>query len=327
VKIFLSSLLPIPDSLTSALPTFVVTLREGFEAALVVGIVLACLKQAQQTALNRWVYLGIGGGIVASVMVGLFLVGILQGVESSGGLYTPVVTELLQGIFSLVAIAMLSWMLIWMTQQAKSVKTEVEGAVQTALAQDQGVGRGIFFLIAIAVLREGIETVLFILAKFQQAWTFPAIGAITGLLTAAGIGFLLFQGGIKLDIRRFFQVMGIFLLLIVGGLVISALKDFDQAVALLGQLDWHYRSWCADPNGSCILGFQVWDLSQILNEHQFPGILLKSLFGYRQTLYLGQIIAYFLFLGIVGSVYFQLLSVKTKYRNNSVVLKEQEDED
>ena len=293
--------------ISAALPTFVVTLREGFEAALVVGLVLACLKKAQQTALYRWVYLGIGGGIAASVVVGLFLAEVLQGLEASNGLYAPVIKESLAGIFGLVAIAMLSWMLIWMTQQAKSVKSEVEGSIQQALAQS-GAGKGIFLLVFIAVLREGFETVLFIVAKFQQELLPSSVGAVAGLIGAALLGVLLFQLGVKINVRLFFQIMGVFLLLIVGGLVVSALKHFDASVSLLTHLDPSYAALCFSQGASCILGSQVWDASGVLPDRQFPGIILKALFGYRQTLYLGQAVAYVLFLAIVGGIYFQSLT-------------------
>ncbi|MGL4882697.1 MAG: FTR1 family iron permease [Waterburya sp.] len=291
--------------LTTALPTFIVTLREGFEAALVVGIVMACLKKAEQTQLYRWVYLGIAGGIIASIAVGFLLAGAIAGVENSGGIYAPVVKQLLQGIFGLVAIAMLSWMLLWMTKQAKSLKGEVEGAISSALDNDNA-GKAVFVLIFIAVVREGFETVLFILAKFQQDWTLPALGAIAGLTLAAIMGVALFSLGVRINIRLFFQVMGIFLLLIVGGLVMGALQHFDTALALLSQVS--SNDWCISDSGACILGNQIWDGSGILPDKKFPGIVLKALFGYRQTLYLGQIIAYLAFLGIIGTAYFQSLT-------------------
>jgi high-affinity iron transporter len=291
--------------LTTALPTFIVTLREGFEAALVVGIVMACLKKAEQTQLYRWVYLGIGGGIIASIAVGFLLTGAIAGVETAGGIYAPVVKQLLQGIFGLVAIAMLSWMLLWMTKQAKSLKGEVEGAISSALDNDNA-GKAVFVLIFIAVVREGFETVLFILAKFQQDWTLPALGAIAGLTLAAIMGVALFSLGVRINIRLFFQVMGIFLLLIVGGLVMGALQHFDTALALLSQVS--SNNWCIADTDACILGNQIWDGSSLLPDQKFPGIVLKALFGYRQTLYLGQIIAYLAFLGIIGTAYFQSLT-------------------
>ncbi|HEY9767364.1 MAG TPA: FTR1 family protein [Coleofasciculaceae cyanobacterium] len=296
---------------TAALPTFIVTLREGFEAALVVGIVMACLKKAGQTQLYRWVYLGILSGIIASVAIGFLLTGAIAGVETAGGIYAPVVKQFLEGIFGLVAIAMLSWMLLWMTKQAKSIKGEVEGAISSALLNDNA-GKAVFVLIFIAVVREGFETVLFILAKFQQDWTLPAAGAVAGLTLATIMGIALFSLGVRINIRLFFQVMGIFLLLIVGGLVMGALKHFDAALALLSQLS--ANSWCWSSE-SCILGTRVWDGSSLLPDREFPGIVLKALFGYRQTLYLGQIIAYVSFLAVVGVAYFQSLGLKLPVNN------------
>lgn len=293
--------------ITTALPTFIVTLREGFEAALVVGIVMACLKKAEQTQLYRWVYWGIFAGILASIAIGFLLGGIVSGVETVGGIYAPVIKQLLEGVLGLIAIAMLTWMLLWMTNQAKSLKGEVEGAISSALNNDNA-GKALFLLILIAVVREGFETVLFILAKFQQDWTLPAVGAGLGLTLAAIMGIALFSLGVRLNIRLFFQVMGIFLLLIVGGLVMGALKHFDAALTLLNQLT--ISQLCLFNNGSCILGIQVWDGSNLLPDKEFPGIIFKALFGYRQTLYLGQIIAYISFLVAVGTAYFQSLGIQ-----------------
>jgi high-affinity iron transporter len=297
---------------SSILPTFFVTLREGFEAALVVGIVLACLKRAQQTRLNRSVYLGILAGIFASIAIGLCLGGILQGIANSDAIYAPVWKELLAGGFGLVAVAMLSWMLLWMTQQAKFLKAEVEGTINSAI-DNNNAAKGVFILVFIAVLREGFETVLFIAAQFQEGWQIPTMGAIAGLSLATLLGFILFEWGIKINIRLFFQIMGIFLLLIIGGLVIGVLKHFDALVFSLAEIDLNYAKFCVVDRGSCILGWQVWDASKFLPEKQFPGILLKTLFGYRQTLYLAQAIAYVLFLVGVGGTYFwSIVGVKTQ---------------
>ena len=297
--------------LSAALPTYVVTLREGFEASLVVGIVLAWLNKVGQNQLNRWVYQGIGGGIVASVLVGLLLAGILQGVTSYQSPYTPIIKECLATLFGIIAVAMLSWMLIWMTQQGKNLKGDVEQGIAAALQGNNGAGKGVFLLVFIAVLREGFETVLFIVAKFENSWKIPSIGAALGLTTAAILGFLLFQLGVKINIRLFFKIMGIFLLLVVGGLVLGVLKHLNLAVILLGQVDPSFSQWCFLSGDSCILGSLVWDGSEILPDQTFPGIILKSLFGYRQTLYLGQIVVYLLFLFTVGTLYFRSLDIPT----------------
>ena len=241
-------------------------------------------------------------------MVGLFLGGLVTGLGASHSIYTPVVKEALEGIFALVAIVMLSWMLIWMSLQAKSIKSEVEGAISEALVNNTNAGRAIFILIFIAVLREGFETVLFILARFQEGWQQATIGSVVGLLSATALGFLLFKFGVRINLRLFFQVMGTFLVLIVGGLVITALKDFDAAISMLSRLDWHYAHLCPAKASSCILGVQLWDISDFLSDRTFPGVILKSLFGYRDTLYLLQAIAYGVFLTIVGGTYWQSVS-------------------
>ncbi|HEY9616253.1 MAG TPA: FTR1 family protein [Microcoleaceae cyanobacterium] len=297
--------------LTPALPTFVITLREGVEAALVVGIVLAYLQKAAQTQLNPWVYTGIGSGLLASIGVGSVFAWLFQLLGSTNQVYAPVFKPLLQVGFGIAAIAMLSWMLIWMTQQAKLLKSEVEGSISQALTGSDHAGWGIFGLIFIAVLREGFETVLFLAAKFQQGWM-PLLGAVTGLLGAIGIGILLFRLGIKINLRQFFQVMGIFLLLIVAGLVVSALGHLDLALDRLASINpaanfCVYSDRIADPP-SCILGQLLWDTSQFLPERQFPGIVFHTLFGYEDHLFLIQAVGYVLFLGTIGVMYLRSLT-------------------
>jgi high-affinity iron transporter len=237
-------------------------------------------------------------------MVGLLLGGILQTLSSSA----PILEEFLQVIFGVLAIAMLSWMLIWMSLQAKNISTEISGAITTALKDNSRAAWGVFTLVFIAVLREGIETVLFIVAKFQSGVILPTIGAIIGLLTAALLGLLLFKWGVKINIRLFFQVMGVFLLLIIGGLVVGVLKHLDGAIASLTEINPEYAGLCITHGVSCLLGMQVWDISHILPDSQLPGVILKSLLGYRDHLYLLQGIFYLLFLTVIGGIYWRSLS-------------------
>jgi high-affinity iron transporter len=300
---------------TSALPTFVITLREGVEAALVVGIVLALLKKAKQSRLNPWVYAGVGVGIVVSAIVGVLFGWGIQALGAVNPQYTSVVEPTLEGVFCVLAIAMLSWMLIWMTKQARFMKAQVEGAVTSALTQNSNAGWGVFTLILIAVVREGFETVLFIAANFQQGLV-PTIGALAGIAVAAGIGVVLFKWGVKINIRSFFQVMGVLLVLIVAGLVVTALKRFDEAANALSLIDRSSESICFyyehfTKVHSCILGPMVWNTSKILPDSQFPGILLKSFFGYRDNIYLVQAVSYFVFLVTVGGLYLRSITAGT----------------
>lgn len=297
-----------------ALPTFIITLREGVEAALVVGIVVAYLKKAGQSRLNTWVYGGITVGIIVSAMIGVFFSWLIQDLSTANQKYAPVIEPLLEASFSLMAAAMLSWMLVWMTKQARQMREQVEGSLKQALKQEMGGGWAIFTLIFLAVVREGFETVLFIAAKFQQG-LFPALGAIAGIGVAAGIGILLFKWGVKLNIRLFFKVMGILLLLIVGGLIVKALGNFDTAIHALAQLDRQSEALCfydepfAKPlDRDCILGPMVWNFSKVLPEDQFPGVVLNALFGYPQRLYVVQALGYGIFLITVGGIFCQSLS-------------------
>lgn len=293
--------------ITAALPTFVITLREGVEAALVVGIVMAYLKQADRTALNRWVFGGIGVGVLISILVGVGFNRLMAWLQASDQPSATVVEPLLETTFGLVAIALLSWMLVWMTQQAKGLKAEVQGAVDEALEQSSGAGWAIFTLILIAVLREGFETVVFISAQFQAGWT-PVVGAIAGLLGAVIIGILLFRLGVRINLKQFFQGMGVLLLLIVAGLVIGSLHHLDETVLALAQIAPDRIPFCSANQESCLLGTQLWDLSGILPDRAFPGVLLKALLGYRDHLYAVQAVAYLVFLTSVGGMYLRSLS-------------------
>lgn len=310
---------------SAALPTFVITLREGVEAALVVGIVLACLKKAKAQKLNIWVYGGVVVGIIASGLVGVLFSWGIQALNNTYPQYSSVIEPLLEAVFGVIAIALLSWMLIWMTQQARSLKGEIEGNVTSAIKDGNNRGWGIFSLILFAVLREGFETVVFIIAKFQQG-LIPALGALGGIAGAAGIGVLLFKWGVKINIRQFFQVMGVLLLLIVAGLVLGGLANFDAAMAALSQMSreseglcFYYEHFAREH--SCILGSMVWNLSGVLPDDRFPGMIFKALFGYRAKIYLVQAVGYLLFLFAIGTIYFRSLVVPSQASRGASVQK------
>jgi high-affinity iron transporter len=291
--------------LSAGLPAFLVTLREGVEAALVVGIVLACLNKAQQSYLNRWVYGGIGAGLLGSALIGIILnttvTQVQQGLPGLEALIEPT----FDCLFGAIAIIMLSWMLVWMTRQASSLKSNIEGTLSAALTDAAGAEWTLFSLVCIAVLREGIETVLFIFTSVQQTGA-ALVGAIGGLTGATLIGLALFKWGIRINLRRFFQVMGVLLLLIIGGLVISFFHHLDEVVYALGNLA-PAADLCISQQ-SCLLGPLVWDAHGVLPDKGFPGILLKTLLGYRDRMYAGQLLAYGLFLAIVGGSYFRSLT-------------------
>jgi high-affinity iron transporter len=304
---------------SSALPTFIITLREGVEAALVIGIVFAYLKKAGQTHLKHWIYVGISAGVAVSVMAGVAFEWVIKSLGAANQQYAGAIEPLMEGVFGLLAIGLLSWMLVWMSRHAKTLKQEVETAVGSALQTDAQAGWGIFWLVFFAILREGFETVLFIASKFQQGIV-PTFGAVAGVVTASLIGLLLFKWGMRLNIRKFFAVMGILLLLIIAGLVVTSLARFDQAINAVAQINresqgmcFFYERFAKPADKDCILGPMVWNFSKVMPEEQFPGIVFAALFGYVQRLYLVQAICYAIFLFGVGSIYLQPQTWKLRW--------------
>ena len=133
---------------STVLPTFVVTLREGFEATLIVGIVFTCLQKANQQKYYNWIWLGVIAGILTSITIGLLLWQSLASIEGSNASYAPFYEQLLKTALITTAIVMLSWMLIWMSKQAKSIQGEVQNTIDKVLQNDRDlrIGAGIFLL-------------------------------------------------------------------------------------------------------------------------------------------------------------------------------------
>ena len=302
---------------SAALPTFLIVLREGTEATLVVGIVLAYLSKANQSFLNKWVYLGAIAGLFVSSLMGAIAQKLIGG-------FSGTVYYLCKGIFSVAAIVMLSWMLLWMTQQAKTLRFQVQASVDRALQSNatNKAGWGLFTLIFVAVLREGAETVLFITGAFNPDQTqsglaqyAPAIGSVFGIMAAIVLGLAIFRFGAKLNIRVFFQVLGIVLILIVAGLVMTSLAAFDLANTVDKVFNTVTQSYeFLDPPQRVInwfsLGRQVTDTSAFLPADKFPGIIFATLFGYSDKLYETQVVGYCIFLSTMVTLYFRSLGGK-----------------
>ena len=296
---------------SSAIPALVVTLREGLEATVAVGIVLAYLNRVERQSLYQWVFGGVAAGVVGSVAVGLLLRSAVSWATAVEPEYTAVIDPLLEGAIAAVAIVLLSWMLVWMARQAKLLKGTTERAVASMLDRGQGAAWGLASLAGVAVMREGVELALFLMAQIEQGW-FALLGAGLGLAGAVTIGLLIFRWGARIDLGRFFKLMGILLLAIVAGLVVSALGDLDEATLAFDRLwDGGYICQLSDRSIElqvCWLGPQLWDLSATLPQRQFPGMVLRSLFGYAERMYWVQAIAYGAFWGIVGGLYARTLS-------------------
>ncbi len=279
---------------------------------MVVGIVLAFLKKAGRSQLNRWVYAGLGAGIAASVILAFLFQLFVPVLQNAFPQYAGIIEFLYEGVFCVLAIIMLSWMLIWMTKQARFMKAQVEGTLSETIKSSHSAWN-IFILIFVAVAREGFETVALVTTNTGSGAYGAGIGALLGIIAAAFVGVALFKLGVKINIRQFFQIMGILLVFIVAGLVVTALNKFDTAAASLASYSRASQDLCFyyerfTKIHSCILGPMVWNTSKILPDDQFPGVILKALFGYHHHLYIVQALGYLAFLFSIGSIYLRSIS-------------------
>lgn len=251
---------------------FLIMLREGIEAALIVGIVAGFLKQSGHSRLMPKVWLGVA-------LAALMCLGIGYGIHSATGEIPQKEQEFVVGVIGLVAVAMLTYMILWMKKAARSMKQQLQDSVQIALNRGNGQGWALVGMAFLAVAREGLESVFFLLAVFQQSptWSMP-VGAVLGLLAAVVIGALIYQGGMRLNLAKFFRWTGAFLIVVAAGLVAGSLRALHEAGV------WNH------------LQEVVFDSSKYLHEDSPLGVLLGGFFGYTDHPTQGEVLAWLLYL-------------------------------
>jgi high-affinity iron transporter len=222
------------------LATFVIGLREGIEASLIVGIIAAFLAQHGRRDTLRLVWIGVGVGVALCIGVAIGLQ-VLSASLPEGG------QETVETIVGAVAVGMVTYMVVWMRHHARGLKRHLESATSHALVE--GTAWALVGLAFFAVLREGFETAVFLLAAFQASSSELAasVGALAGIVTAIGLGWAIFRGGMRINLGRFFRLTGLVLVLVAAGLVASTLHSaaeigwitFGQGTAV--DLSWLIR--------------------------------------------------------------------------------------
>ena len=204
------------------LPTFVIGLREGVEAALIVSIIATFLRQEGRKDALRWVWVG----VIAAAAICLAIGVLLQIVDEE---LPQKEQEGLETVVGAIAVGIVTWMVIWMRRNAAGLGAELRASTATALRE--GSVKALIGMAFFAVFREGLETAVFLLAVFQNTDNpgTAGTGAILGLLAAIVIGFALYRGGIKLNLTRFFRFTGVVLALVAAGLVASTLHTAHEA--------------------------------------------------------------------------------------------------
>jgi len=208
-------------------------LREGFEASLIVGIVLAFLDRTGRRDSFAAVWAGAIAALALSITVGaaLFVVGAeLEGTAEA----------VFEGVTMLVAAGLLTWMIFWMRRQARSIRKDLEGQIETALAT--GSSLALAFVAFVGVAREGVETALFLFTSVEGSNTVVSlISAALGLAVAIGLGYAFYRGSSRLDLRKFFTITSGLLLVFAGWLLAMGLHELadggvipENEVLLLG---------------------------------------------------------------------------------------------
>ncbi|WP_300591138.1 iron uptake transporter permease EfeU [Microbacterium sp.] len=281
------------------LASFLIGLREGLEAALVIGILVAYLTQLKRRDVLPRLWLGVGGAIALALAIGAFF---------TFGSYalTFEAQEIIGGLLSLVAVAMVTWMIFWMQAHARTLAGGLRSGVDRAIAT--GGLWGIVVLGFVSVAREGVETTLLLWSMVQSFGNAPEslAGAVLGILCAAALGWLVARGMLRLNLRLFFTWTGAFLILVAAGVLAYGIGDLQEAGVLpgpttaLAPIDAAgavARGWAGFPFG------WAFDLTGILDPTSPGAVILQATIGFTARMSWLQVIAWVLYVAVVGTVF------------------------
>lgn len=253
--------------------TFIVVFREALEAGLILGIVLTVLLRLNAKRYFSHVLASSAAAVFLSYGLGVWLAGLTEQAQDS---WAPVI----EGVISLLACAVLTYMFFWMERQARFIKSEIESKMETALSK-----KDYFAIVSLpffAVLREGAETVLFLKAvSMQSGGVVSWAGGLAGCALAVAITLLIFMGGKKIALKPLFRSTGILIVFIAAGLLAYGIHE-------LGEVGWVPE-----------IIEHVYDINPVLNEKKGIGSFLKALFGYNGNPSLTEVIAYWGYLLVI----------------------------
>jgi high-affinity iron transporter len=247
---------------------FLIMFREGVEAALIVGIIASYLRQTGRTHLMKAIWMGVVLASLACLLIAIIL-------QIASQEFPQQEQELFASIISVVAVGVLTWMVFWMRHAGRSMKGELQSQVESAAQSQNKWSLALVAMAFFAVLREGLETVVFLLATFQQGLGVKApMGALFGYGAAIAVGMGIYQGGIRINLKKFFKWTGAFIILVAAGLLSGAVRAAHEAGV------WN------------LFQTLVYDVSNTLPEHGLIGTLLSGFFGYREAPTVGEVIVY-----------------------------------
>lgn len=277
------------------LGNYLIGLREGLEASLVIGILVAYLVRSGRRELLPSLWAGVATAVGASLALGAVL-------TFGPSTLSFEAQEAIGGILSILAVALITWMIFWMARFARGLRAELHERMDHAVA----AGRGAVMVMALlAVGREGLETALFLWAGIQSAGSTagPVIGATLGLITAAALGVLIYRGAVRLNLRVFFQWTGVFLVVVAAGVLAYGVHDLQEAGILPG------------------LHNLAWDVSAQVPPTSVHGTFLKAIFNFSPQTTVLEAVVYFAYLIPVMALFVRsaFFSPAPKRRPDAVV--------
>ncbi|MEP6479660.1 MAG: iron uptake transporter permease EfeU [Rhodoglobus sp.] len=236
------------------LANFLIGLREGLEAGLIVGILIAYLNKLKRRDVLPRLWVGIAAAIVISLGVGAILTWGPYGLSFQA-------QEILGGGLSIVAVALVTWMIFWMARNARELKHDLESRLDTAVS---GMGMGIVVLGFVSVGREGVETALFVWASVQSSGSALAgsLAAVVGILISGVISYLIYRGLVRINLSRFFTWTGLFLILVAAGVLAYGVGDLQEAGVVPG------------------IGLHAFSLAGAIPPSSWYGTLLAGVFNF-----------------------------------------------
>jgi high-affinity iron transporter len=266
---------------------FLIGLREGLEATLVVGILVAYLIRTERRDLLRWVWLGVGLAVAVSIGFGALLTYGPRGLSFEA-------QETIGGTLSILAVGLITWMIFWMARTSRSLRTDLQRRVDAAVVAGP-VAVAVVALLAVG--REGLETALFLWAgvKATGSTTNPLVGALLGIVTAVVLGALITIGAVRMNLAKFFSWTAIVLIFVAAGVLAYGVHDLQEAGVLPG------------------LNNLAFDVGEQVPPGSWYGTLLKGTLNFSPATTWLELIVWVLYLAIVLPLF-----VRTVRRTSTV---------